>query len=59
VSRKYPKLCSWGAAFAAAFALSHAPPLARVLAVFDGGLGAGALLAAPGLPAVPPSYVFR
>ena len=49
----------WGAAFAAAFALSHAPPLARVLAVFDGGLGAGALFTAPGLPAVPPSWVFR
>jgi hypothetical protein len=59
VSRKYLKLYLWGAAFAAAFALSHAPPLARVLAIFNGGLGAGALLTAPGLPAVPPSWVFR
>jgi hypothetical protein len=59
VNRKNVKLYSWGAAFVAVFAASHAPPLARALAVFDGGLGAGALLTAPGLPAVPPSWVFR
>jgi len=59
VSRNNIKLYPWGAAFAAVFALSHAPPLARALAVFDGGRGAGALLTAPGLAAVPPSWVFR
>ncbi|HUU56615.1 MAG TPA: glycosyltransferase family 39 protein, partial [bacterium] len=59
MSRKNLKLYLWGAAFVSVFALSHAPPPARALAVFDGGRGAGALLTAPGLPAVPPSWVFR
>ncbi len=59
MSRKNLELYLWGAAFVSVFALSHAPPLARALAVFDGGRGAGALLTAPDLPAVPPSRVLR
>jgi hypothetical protein len=59
VNRKYLKLYLWGAAFAAIFALSHAAHLADVLAVFDGGRGAGFILGAPGQTAAPPSWVFR
>ncbi|NIT36845.1 MAG: hypothetical protein GTN49_10165 [candidate division Zixibacteria bacterium] len=59
MNRKYLKLYSWGAAFAAVFALSHARPLADVLAVFDRGRGAGFILGGPGQTVAPPSWVFR
>ncbi|UCH78797.1 MAG: glycosyltransferase family 39 protein [Candidatus Coatesbacteria bacterium] len=53
------KLLLAAAAGAALFALSHFPPLAEVVTLFDGGQGAGAVLFAPGAAAVPPSWVFR
>jgi hypothetical protein len=59
VSRKNLRLYLWGAAFAASFALSHAPYVREVFALFDGGRGGGFILGAPGLPALPPSWVFR
>jgi len=43
----------------AAFGLSYLPGLHDTFALFDRGAGIGALFTAPGLTAVPPSWVFR
>ncbi len=59
MSRKYLKLYLWGTAFAAVFALGHTPYLRELFTLFDQGRGAGFLLGAPGLTALPPSWVFK
>lgn len=59
MNRKNLKLYLWGAAFVAVFALSHAPYVADVFSVCDGGRGLGFILASPGQTPAPPSWVFR